>query len=111
MSRQVYLLGVGLLVVAAGAVTDGLLAALPGPTEANARRVRAGMTMGEVEALLDGPGRILGRSYKFRCRYDLYEWDAVLVAFDLRGRALSASFHPREQPSLSLPGRLRAWLG
>src|SRR5262245_52010612 len=37
------------------AVTDRLLAALPGVTEAKARRVREGMTPEQVEAAFGGP--------------------------------------------------------
>ncbi len=53
MSRGVFLLGIAIAVVAvAFAVTDWLIAALPGVTEANVRRIRAGMTQAEVERLL-----------------------------------------------------------
>jgi hypothetical protein len=56
MSRQVYLMGVGLALVAlAFVVTDALLWG-PGVTEANVRRVRVGMTIREVESILGGPG-------------------------------------------------------
>src|SRR5260370_36465154 len=56
MSRRVYLLGVGLALVAlALAFTDWALSLQPGVTEANAKRIRAGMTLAEVEALLGGP--------------------------------------------------------
>src|SRR5215470_17396217 len=59
MSRRVYLLGVGLALVAlALAVADWALSLQPGVTEANVRRIRQGMTVPEVEALLGGPGRL-----------------------------------------------------
>src|SRR5262245_43866406 len=55
MSRRVYLLGVGLALVALLlAVTDGALGPSPGVTEANFRRIRPGMTFDEVDAIL-GP--------------------------------------------------------
>jgi hypothetical protein len=45
MSRGVFLLGVGVALVALGlAVTDWALSLLPGVTEANTRRIRVGMT-------------------------------------------------------------------
>src|SRR5437016_1246712 len=52
MSRRVYLLGVGLALVAlALAVTDWALSLRPGVTEANVKRIRPGMTLAEVGAL------------------------------------------------------------
>src|SRR5207244_10975374 len=53
MSRQIYFLGVGLALVAlAFVVTDEFDPGAPGITERNAKRIRRGMTAGEVEALL-----------------------------------------------------------
>ena len=55
MSRRIYLLGVGLALVAlALAFTDWALSFQPGVTEANARRIRPGMTQEAVESLLGG---------------------------------------------------------
>jgi hypothetical protein len=55
MSRRVYLLGVGIVLVAMGlAFTDWMLS-LHGVTEANAKRIRPGMPMAKVEALLGKP--------------------------------------------------------
>ena len=55
MSRRVYLLGLGLALVAlAFVVTDALLWE-PGVTEANVKRIRPGMTLEQVERLLGGP--------------------------------------------------------
>ncbi len=57
MSRRVYLLGVGLALVAgAFAATHELLGPWPGATEANVRRIRKGMTLEQVEAILGGKG-------------------------------------------------------
>ena len=60
MSRRVYLLGLGLALVAlvalALAVTDWALSMRPGVTEANFKRIQPGMTMQQVETLLGGPG-------------------------------------------------------
>jgi hypothetical protein len=53
MSRQVFLLGVGLCLIAlAFAVTDHLLTLQPGVTEANVKRIRKGMSEEEVQAIL-----------------------------------------------------------
>jgi hypothetical protein len=47
----------GLAVVAVGfVVTDAFLGMAPGPTEANAKRVKPGMKMHEVEAILGDLG-------------------------------------------------------
>src|SRR5262245_29315472 len=55
MSRRVYRLGLGLgLVALTLAFTDWALGLRPGVTEANVRRLRVGMTLEEVEALLGG---------------------------------------------------------
>jgi hypothetical protein len=57
MGRQVYLLGVGLALVAlAFVVTEALLGQRPGVTEANRRRIRPGMAVTEVEARLGARG-------------------------------------------------------
>jgi hypothetical protein len=53
MSRRVFLLGVGLAAVAlAFVVTDSVIGRAPGVTETNARRLRAGMSLEEIEAIL-----------------------------------------------------------
>ena len=58
MPRRVYLLGVGLALVAlALAFTDWALSFQPGVTEANVKRIKPGMTMREVEGILGGAGR------------------------------------------------------
>ena len=55
MSRRVFLLGLGLALVAlALAFTDWVLSLQPGVTEANAKRIREGMTIEEVQAILGG---------------------------------------------------------
>jgi hypothetical protein len=57
LGRQVLWFGVAVTVLLlAYGLTDRLLTPPPGPTEANARRIRPGMTRAQVEALLGGPG-------------------------------------------------------
>ena len=59
MPRGVFLLGVGLLLVAgAFLVTCAALGPAPGVTEANVRRIRQGMALAEVESILGGRGKI-----------------------------------------------------
>src|SRR5262245_13201917 len=66
MSKRVYLLGAGLLVVGAFVLTARLLSLRPGVTEANARRIRPGMAPREVEALLGGPAQDTAPAYQLR---------------------------------------------
>jgi hypothetical protein len=55
MSRRVFLLGIGIALVAlALAFTDWALSLRPGVTEANVKRIRPGMTLKEVESILGG---------------------------------------------------------
>jgi hypothetical protein len=110
-----YLLGVGLALVAlALAVTDWALRLRPGVTEANVKRIRPGMTVGEVEALLGCPADTAQRADK--CGGDwLREWRCprgeVYVLSSPDDRVMRAAFHPNPA-SLSSPlDRLRAWLG
>jgi hypothetical protein len=112
MSRRVYLLGVGLALVALGlAVTDLAMGPRPGVTEANFRRVRPGMTVRQVKALLGEDGRAVD-GYKngsavWRWRGPVGE---VLILFAADGRARTqAGFYPYQSDAPI--ARLRAWLG
>jgi hypothetical protein len=115
MSRRVYLLGVGLALVAlALVITEAALGPPPGVTQPNVHRIRPGMTMQEVEALLGGPPALrLGRGAQWE------GLDGVAVVFlDRDGRVVAAEFRPWEdgdgpaapQAPAFFP-RLRAWLG
>jgi hypothetical protein len=74
MSRQTFLLGVGIAVVAlAFAVTDRMIGPSPGVTEANARRIQPGMTLREVEAILGARGFWLGDGTGFH-HPERYQW-------------------------------------
>jgi hypothetical protein len=126
MSRRVYLLGVGLALLALGlAFTDWALSLQPGVTEANARRIRAGMTLAEVEAILGGrySELILGRP----CRVAAASghtlpptswtacWDSdsgvAFVNFDRGDQVKGVVFMPSEADGPPPFSRLRAWLG
>jgi hypothetical protein len=57
MPRWVFLLAVVIgLLTAVFVTTDALLGMRPGVTERNVRRIKEGMSVSEVEALLGGPG-------------------------------------------------------
>jgi hypothetical protein len=56
MSRQIFLWGLGIVLVAlAFVLTDQVVSGSPGVTEANCRRIRVGMALREVESILGGP--------------------------------------------------------
>ena len=119
MSRRVYLLGVGLALVAlALAFTDWALSLRPGVTEANVRRIRSGMTLKEAEAVLGGPGqRRGGFSGLGHCAW-IYEWtgtDGTAIVriwwSQTKPREVVDYTDFRRTPSPSLLARLRAWLG
>jgi hypothetical protein len=123
MPRLTYFAGLALLAVAgAFLLTDRLLTPPPGVTEANVKRIREGMRLAEVEAIL-GP-----RTKTWQAQG---EWaisgtldDGVVVCFEagrvsrvgissVRGpscwHAPSAYRFPRATPRPL--DRLRAWLG
>jgi hypothetical protein len=112
MSRRVYLLGVGLALVAGAFLLTEALLWRPGVTEANVRRVRPGMTTKQAEAILgvslDGP--VGGRSRPIRILRG-NGGEAVLV-WDEAGYITDVEFIPeRGAPTPGPLGRLRAWLG
>jgi hypothetical protein len=140
MSRQVYLLGVGLALVAlALAVIDVLLGPRPGITEANVRRIRPGMTYGEVEDLLGYPPFLKMLSIHRASREEIVEliripeaaprvkygsnsevagwpWDSeegmAVVNFGVTGRVEKVRwFAARLGTGPSPFARLRDWLG
>jgi hypothetical protein len=115
MARWVFMLGIGLVVVAvAFVVTDELLSAQPGVTERNVRRIRPGMTLEEVEALLGRQGFEVWDSEPpdtiTRCWKN--EEFSVIFDFDAAGRMQRVfSFYRWEQSKDSSLWRLRPWLG
>jgi hypothetical protein len=111
MSRRMYLLGVGLALVAlALAFTDWALSLQPGVTEAKVRRIRQGMTLAEVEG-------IFGRSPDRRdggggCRFEICQWRTPekVATVELRdGRVYEVDWYERLSPGPF--DRLRTWLG
>jgi hypothetical protein len=121
MPRSVYLLGLGLLLVAgAFLITDSLLWR-PGVTEANLRRVREGMTLAAVQATLGEPGA-LERDIKFplppdgRVVGELHarEWAGdrgrILVWFDAgRAYAIECAIWPRTYSPLEAVRKQTGW--
>ncbi len=136
MSRRMYVLGVALTLVAlALAVTDWALSLQPGVTERNVNRVREGMSVSEVEALMGKPhvpgvSMLVKGSGRVRWYTSLYCWvgsDGIACLL-LRpdGRAWRAVWFHRDSPEGGAPFvtltagkpaspgplvRLRAWLG
>jgi hypothetical protein len=115
MSRRVYLLGLGLALVAlALAFTDWTLSLRPGVSEANARRIRLGMSLSEVERILGRPPD--GESVMpLRGVGSAFHWGdgatgTILVQLDEQARVWRVEYNPGENPD-SLLTRLRAWLG
>lgn len=134
MSRWVYLLGVGIALVAlALALTDWALSFQPGVTEANYRRIALGVAEADVVTLLGGSAdpnptnrgwlptadegftddrtalRLLHAPSK---RWE-GERDCIVVFFDERWRVV-AKCHAVVVGKAARPGplaRLRAWLG
>src|SRR5262245_64884631 len=96
MPRLTYHSGLALLLVAgAFLLADRLLAPPPGVTEANVERVRAGMSVGRVEAIF-GRAADVARDPPEReqTRHWLSEAGVASVAFSPGGRAVRARFHP-----------------
>ncbi len=135
MSRQVYLLGVGLALVAiALGFTDWALSLQPGVTERNVNRVRDGMSVPEVEALmgkphLPGVSMLVKGSGRVRLYSSFHCWvgsDGIAcLLLRPNGRAWRAVWFHRDSPEGGAPfvtltagnpatpgplGRLRTWL-
>jgi hypothetical protein len=117
MPRRVYLLGVGLALVAlALAVTDWALSLRPGVTEANVRRIQTGMTRQQAEPFL---GRPPDHTYRLWARGIPWEpavgclWvgDAVSVQVGIRADRVVRVDWEHGGQSRDLLDRLRAWLG
>jgi hypothetical protein len=116
MSRRVYLLGVGLVLVALGlAFTDWALSLQPGVTEANFRRIRVGMTMAEVAAILGQPGPRQPRADRNGVRVEggLHVWRGQDGAYilTLGGERVNCIAWQGPNRTPGLFARLRAWLG
>jgi hypothetical protein len=123
----VYLLGLGLALVAlALAFSDWALSLRPGVTEANARRVRPGMTLAEVETLMGGradygiwpllnwePHKELPRQPQAREAREVWEGSGgrVSVMFDEHNRVTESRFDRHYYSTANPLDRLRAWLG
>jgi hypothetical protein len=114
MNRQLYLLGVGLALMAGAlAFTDWALSLRPGVTEGNVRRIRPGMKRTEVEAVLgrqNGGTIIMGGLP----RINVWEGECGVanVQFDRHGGSQAAQFVAAPPAPESGPlARLRAWLG
>src|SRR5690348_1925934 len=123
MSRRVYLLGVGLALVAVAlAFTDWALGPRPGVTEVNVRRIRPGMTLAEVEALFGVAGNYyesprlkeappgLPKVDPRMWRVWMGEGGLASVTFDDNGKVAESRFFRHSSTTTPL-ARFRAWLG
>ena len=127
MSRWVYLMGVGLALLALAFVLTDALLWRPEASQANLRRIRQGMALREVEAILGGPA---DRTYDIR-RFPQHmreeyrpgeKWTRgwagsrgeAIVNFDEGDRVTSTCWDEVEDtdpdPPPSPLARLRAWL-
>jgi hypothetical protein len=118
MSRRVYLLGLGLALVAlALAVTDAALGPSTGVTEANVRRIRPGMPLAEVEALMGGRGKpLIGfRGLVPEEMAGRWIWvgsdGLAWVGLDGTARVVEVEWWPSAESSPGPLARLRDWLG
>ena len=123
MSRRVFLLGVAIAMVAlVFAATDAALVPAPGVTEANVRRIKPGMTLREVEAILGTRWALLCTTSTVlpeNCLWDGPE-GRVQVVFTFVGLAEGDWWNPRvarngvyfrRTARPNLLDRLRSWLG
>jgi hypothetical protein len=118
MPRRVYLLGVGLALVAGAFLLTDALLRRPGVTEVNVRRIRVGMTLAEVEALLGGCGEAIAVNREdgdTRECVGVWLWvgptGAVWVLMDPTGRVVETDWWPSGESPPGPFARLRAWLG
>jgi hypothetical protein len=132
MSRQVYLLGLGLALVALAFLLTEALLWRPGVTQANVRRIREGMTFREVKALLgdqpislnyptpaemfgSGAVRACGPEAEPQSAKGRWQWVSdedgatAIVRFDGRGRVLGKVEF--QQPDPELWAVMRTWCG
>jgi hypothetical protein len=110
MSGRVFLLGVALCLLTLAFLLTDRLVYPPGITEANVRRIRPGMRVADVEALLGGKARI-GPAFHLW----VGEEGEAVVKIGADGRVEWAGFlHSALRPSptaSTLFARLRTWLG
>ena len=118
MPRLVYLTGVAIALIATAFLITDAAMWRPGPTEANVRRIRAGMTLKQVRAILGRPGK--GQFFGSGPQALLW-WEGpagvAFVSIRTRGRAepaegagvIPAAFFPSNEPGIF--DRARSWLG
>jgi hypothetical protein len=117
MSKRVFLFGVGIALLGLGlAFTDRVLSLRPGVTEANYKRLRVGMTMAEVAAILGQPEprQPQVNSNGVRIEGGLHVWrgqDGAYVLTFGRKRVGCIAWQGPTRSSPGLLARLRSWLG
>lgn len=118
MSKNAFLFGLALAVLGiALALTHELLGPWPGVNERNVGRIREGMSLREVEAILGGRGRWHGRAGSLRYAQTTYVWQgtgglAVVFFGERHGQPPVVTFSAyRPVAGACAPSPLRAWLG
>ena len=114
MAKRAYRWLAGVALVALALLLTDRLLWQPGLTEDNVRRIKPGMTLAEVEALLGGPA---ADTFEMPEDYPAYRWqrewreggDSVVVQFFADGRVMEAAGGRRSRPGLLT--RVRSWLG
>jgi hypothetical protein len=114
MRKRALLWLTGLALVALALLLTDRLLWQPGLAEDNVRRLRPGLTLAEVEALLGGPS---ANMFEMPPDYRAFRWqrewreggNSVVVQFFADGTVMAAAGRGRPQPSPL--ARLRGWLG
>src|SRR5262245_52258504 len=115
MPRLVYLLGFSLILVAGAFVLTDRLLWEPGVTAANVKRIRPGMRLAEVRALLGGVGFPYPTGINPYNEPVRYGWSSNSVHAQVEigpdGRVTRIDWHPAKDAHPSAFSRLRSWLG
>src|SRR5438128_9441402 len=105
MPKRAYLWLAGVALVGGALLLTDRLLWQPGLTEGNVRRIRPGMTLAEVEALLGGPA---ADTFEMPADYPAYRWKrewrgegaAVDVQFSADGRVMATAGRGRSRPGI-----------
>jgi hypothetical protein len=112
MSRRVFLLGLGIVLVAVAFVLTDALLWQAGVTEANVNRIRPGMSLEQAESILGKATDV--RDWTKRQSVAIWKDDAsyyvITLFMDRRVKLIRSSWYD-VQKSPALLARLRSWVG